>query len=82
VSLREELLAFLDGQGVELPAGAPDEEPLFEGRLDSLALFNLVIWIEERLGAAIDPTAIDIAQEWRSVRDILAFVAARTSARP
>jgi hypothetical protein len=27
------------------------------------------------------PTAIDIAQEWRSVRDILAFMAARAGAR-
>ena len=76
-SLRDDLLAFLDDQGVELgPAG--DAEPLFDsGRLDSLALFNLVLWIEERTGAAIDPTAFDLAQEWASVRDILAFLGTR-----
>ena len=48
-----------------------------DGRLDSLALFNLVLWIEERTGQPVDPTAVDVAQEWASVRDILAFVAAR-----
>jgi len=75
-SLRDDLLAFLTDQGVEL--GDHDAEPLFEsGRLDSLALFNLVLWIEDRTGVPIDPTAFDLAQEWASVRDIVAFVLAR-----
>lgn len=75
--LRDELFRFLVDQGVDLPAES-DAVPLFEmGLLDSLALFNLVLWIEERTGAPIDPTALDIAQEWGSVRDILAFVSAR-----
>jgi acyl carrier protein len=79
--LRDELLCFLADQGVELPAES-DAAPLFElGLLDSLTLFNLVIWIEERTGAAIDPTAFDLAQEWRSIRDILAFVSARGGAQ-
>jgi acyl carrier protein len=73
--LRDELLAFLADQGVE-PDG--DGELLFEtGLLDSLALFNLVLWIEERTGAPIDPTSFDLAQEWASVREILAFLHAR-----
>jgi len=76
-SLRDDLLAFLADQGVD-PGDTDDAEPLIEsGRLDSLALFNLVLWIEERTGAPIDPTAFDLAQEWASVRDIVAFVRAR-----
>ena len=76
-SLRDDLLAFLTDQGVEL-GGVDDAEPLIEsGRLDSLALFNLVLWIEERTGAPIDPTSFDLAQEWASVRDIVAFLSAR-----
>jgi len=75
VSLRDELLSFLADQGVE-PDG--DGELLFEtGLLDSLALFNLVVWIEERTGAPIDPTSFDLAREWASVRDIVAFLDAR-----
>ncbi len=75
--LRDELLRFLVDQGVDLPAES-DAVPLFEqGLLDSLALFNLVLWIEERTGTPIDPTALDITQEWSSVEDIFAFVNAR-----
>ena len=78
-SLRDDLLAFLTDQGVELGL-ADDAEPLIEsGRLDSLGLFNLVLWIEERTGMPIDPTAFDVAREWASVRDIVAFVRARES---
>jgi acyl carrier protein len=76
-SLRDDLLTFLIDQGIDL-GDAEDTEPLIEsGRLDSLALFNLVLWIEERTDAPIDPTAFDLAQEWASVRDIVAFVKAR-----
>jgi acyl carrier protein len=78
VSVRDDLLHFLADQGVELPAEGADDEPLIEsGRLDSLGLFNLVLWIEERTGAIVDPTAFDVAQEWSCVRAILSFVAAR-----
>jgi acyl carrier protein len=74
--LRDELLSFLADQGVELPA-EDDAAPLLElGLLDSLALFNLALWMEERTGAPLDPTTFDVAQEWGSVRAILAFVSA------
>jgi acyl carrier protein len=80
MSLRDELVGFLVDQGAELPAD--DSAPLFDaGALDSLTLFNLVLWIEERTGAAIDPTAFDLTQEWACVRDIVAFVSARLEPR-
>ena len=80
MSLRDELVGFLIDQGAALPDD--DAAPLFAANaLDSLTLFNLVLWIEERTGAAIDPTAIDIATEWASLRDIVAFVDARTARR-
>ena len=76
MSLRDEIVGFLSDQGAALPDD--DAAPLFEeNALDSLTLFNLVLWIEERTGAAIDPTALDIATEWACVRDIVAFVEAR-----
>jgi acyl carrier protein len=77
-SLRDDLLAFLTDQGVDL-ADTDDAEPLIEsGRLDSLALFNLVLWIEERTGVPIDPTSFDVAQRWATVRDIVAFIVERS----
>jgi acyl carrier protein len=76
--LRDELLRFLADQGVELPDEG-DAAPLLEmGLLDSLALFNLALWIEEHTGAPVDPTAFEVEKEWGSVRAILAFVSART----
>ena len=77
-SLRDDLLAFLTDQGVDL-GDTDDAEPLIEsGRLDSLALFNLVLWIEERTGVPIDPTAFDVGQRWATVRDIVAFIVERS----
>jgi acyl carrier protein len=78
MSLRDELRGFLVEQGVDLSGDADDALDLFEcGGLDSLALFNLVLWIEERTGEPVDPTQFDLTREWASVRDILAFVGAR-----
>lgn len=36
-----------------------------------------MLWIKERSGALIDPTMLDVAREWGSVRDILVFLGAR-----
>jgi len=78
MSLRDQLIEFLEEQGIELARDVPDETPLFaEGRLDSLALFNLVLWVEERTGEPLDPTRVDLVREWASVRDLLDFVRAR-----
>ena len=74
-SLRAELRSFLAEQGVDLSGDADDSQALFEaGKLDSLGLFNLVLWIEARTGRPVDPTRLELTREWASVRDILAFV--------
>jgi acyl carrier protein len=81
VSLRDELVEFLVEQRVGVPRDLDDATSLIEsGLLDSLALFNLTFWIEERVGVPLDPTSIDVAREWNSVRDILAFLNARCRA--
>lgn len=82
VSVRDELLMFLAQQGIELPGELPDATPLFEtGQLDSQALFNLVLWAEERIGEPIDPTALDLTRDWATVSDIVRFVGARDRRR-
>jgi acyl carrier protein len=76
--LRDDLRHFLAEQGLDLSDDPDDSASLFgTGRLDSLGLFNLVLWIEERTGSPIDPTALDLTREWASVRDIVAFLGAR-----
>ena len=82
VSVRDELLRFLAQQGIELPRESADATPLFEtGQLDSQALFNLVLWAEERIGEPIDPTALDLTRDWATVSDIVCFVDARDRRR-
>ena len=74
MSLREELLrAIADGRP---SAPITDDTPLIEaGVIDSVALFNLMLWIEERTGQPIDPTKLDIRNEFSSVPSILRLVA-------
>lgn len=75
MDLRGELLSFLEGSHVVLPDPFDDETPLLSsGTLDSLALFNLVLWVEEKTGRSIDPTQMDIVAAWDSVRLILRYV--------
>ena len=55
-----------------------NDSPLIStSRLDSLALFKLVLWIEEQTGAPIDLTTVDLASEWNTIDDIVRFVEAR-----
>ena len=50
-------------------------EPLISsGRVNSLALFKLALWIEEQTVQPIDIAGIDIAQAWDSVERILDFL--------
>jgi len=75
VTLREELLEALTEWNVLPPDGIDEHAPLISsGLLDSVALFNLLLWIEERVGQPVDPTTLDIAREWDTVETIIAFV--------
>jgi len=75
VALRDELLALIDGWGLDLPSDLDDHSPLIaSGLLDSLALFNLILWIETKIGHSIDPTTVDVAREWASIADILQYI--------
>jgi acyl carrier protein len=53
---------------------ARDTPLLTTGRLDSMAVFQLLLWIEERVGHPIDVTGIDMPSQWNTVNDIVAFV--------
>jgi acyl carrier protein len=53
---------------------ARDTPLLTSGRLDSVALFQLLLWIEGRIGRPIDVTTIDMPARWDTVDMIIAFV--------
>jgi acyl carrier protein len=73
--LREQLRALIDE--LARPDGEPidDDAPLISsGRLESIALLNVALWVEEQIDAAVEITSFDLAAEWDSVAQILEFV--------
>jgi acyl carrier protein len=81
-SARDELRAAMRDWGMRDVDALDDDAPLISaGRLDSVALFSLSLWLEARRGAPIDPSTIDITTAWDSIAKILAFAGiARPSA--
>lgn len=75
MSLQQELLRLIESWDLKLGGELTPDTPLIRsGLFDSLALFNLVQWIERQIGAPVDPTTLDLVEEWDSVKDIVQFV--------
>jgi len=61
--------------GALLPEDLPDDASLIRsGVLDSTALFELAVWIEERIAPGLDLTAFDLAEEWDTLDKLTRFV--------
>jgi len=78
MTLRQRLFDFL--AGLPLVSDGPldsDSELFAGGMLDSLALFNLAVWVEEEVHGELDLTAFDLQKEWRTPQAILQFIEAR-----
>ena len=75
MTLREELRTHLRTWAAALTGELTDDTSLIaSGVLDSLGLFNLVLWIEEKTGRTVDPTRVDLASEWDSVGMIVRYI--------
>lgn len=73
--LRSELIAALESWGVESALAADGSASLIgSGQIDSVALFGLSMWIEERIGRPVDPASFDVLREWDTVDAILRFI--------
>lgn len=75
-SLREQLTSMISN-GDDAPEVNDDSPLISTSRLDSLALFKLVLWIEEQTGAPIDLTTVDLASEWNTIDGIIRFIETR-----
>ena len=74
--LAARLLRFLQDRAS--PAAPPlrlDSALFGIGTFDSLALVELVVWVEQELGTAVDTSRLDLEQEWATVADLAAFIA-------
>jgi acyl carrier protein len=73
MAIREELLNTIAAW--HLPVPVSDDTPLVQsGLLDSVALFNLVLWIEQQTGQPLNPAHVDIQRELNTVTSILNLV--------
>jgi len=77
-SLREKLIAIIRSSDVEFDGELEDDTSLFmSGKLDSLGLFNVVLFIEHEISVKLDITSFDPTREWDTVAEILIFIAKR-----
>jgi acyl carrier protein len=73
--LHDALIRAIGEWNPALDGSVKRETPLLSsGRLDSMGLFQLVMWIEQQAGRAIDATTVDMAAQWDTVDAIVAFV--------
>jgi acyl carrier protein len=82
VLLRDELVGLIQTWS-SLPLSLDDDTSLIaSGLLDSLALFNLILWIEEKTGRSIEPTSVNLVAEWDSIPRILQYIQDSAMIRP
>lgn len=75
MTLRDELFAALERSGAPLPDDLEDHTSLIHsGILDSTALFELALWVEERVGHGLDLTSFDLANEWDTPARLVDFL--------
>lgn len=73
--LHDELIRAIGTWNSSLDGSVARDTPLLSsGRLDSTGLFQLLLWIEEKVGRPVDATVIDMAGEWDSVDAVVAWV--------
>jgi len=64
-----------DANSGRLRDGLTDDISLLRsGFLDSLALLELVAWIEREIGVPLDLTEIDVVAEWDTITGILNYI--------
>lgn len=78
-ALEEKITGILRDQlSIDVPA--PDTDLIAMGAIDSLALVDLLVHLEEGLGIAISVEDLDL-RDLRSVRTIVALVSRRLALR-
>jgi hypothetical protein len=74
-ALRDELRRLILEFAPERAAALADDTPLItSGLVESLTLLNVALWVETKVGSEVEITSFDLAAEWDSVSDILAFI--------
>jgi acyl carrier protein len=74
-ALLAELRRLIMADAPTIAPDLPDSAPLISsGLLESAALLNVALWVEDRLGVALELAELDLAAEWDSMSAIVGFV--------
>ena len=75
VSTSDDVITLIKSWNLTLPKNWDSDTSLVRsGIIDSLALYQLILWIEEQVGRPVDPTKFDLASELDTVSSITRFV--------
>jgi acyl carrier protein len=75
MALRDDILEVLRRGHARIPDDIDDDTSLIRsGLVDSTALFDLALWIEERVVSGLDLATFDLAEEWDTLGKLLAFI--------
>jgi acyl carrier protein len=73
--MHDQLISAIEDWNPVLQGTVDRQTPLItSGRLDSLGLLRLLMWIEQRIGRSIDVSEIDMVEAWDDVDGIVRFV--------
>ena len=73
--IHKRLITFLKEQELDyVKTLRPDESLIKSGIVNSLALFNMAIWIEQEIGSPIDFADINLPDDWDTIERIVAFI--------
>jgi acyl carrier protein len=82
MSVRDRLNTFIEQTNLRsLRDLRPDQSLIGSGRIDSLAFFQLVLWIERETGSHIDLSNVDVRNELDTLDHIVRFVEVREGLR-
>ena len=74
-SLRQRLITVIESGDYERNGSLGDDTSLIKsGRLDSLGLYSVAVFIEQEIGHKLDISSFDLAAEWDTIREILDFI--------
>ena len=74
-ALRDELQALIRSWNPAAPSDLDDHTSLIaSGLIDSLSLFNLILWIEAKSSQSIDPAAVNVTRDWDTIAAILQYL--------
>ena len=75
MSVRDRLNTFIQQTNLKsLRDLRPDQSLIGSGRIDSLAFFQLVLWIERETGSHIDLSNVDVRNELDTLDHIVGYV--------